>query len=48
QRVSDHGTVSIAAGSYVAPANGFRIRNKSVTLRARGGASVVLEGNLSP
>ena len=44
QRVSDRGVIDIAEGTYVAPANGFRVRNKSMTLSARGGATVVLDG----
>ena len=44
QRVSPGGTIDVAGGVYAAPANGFRARNQSVTIRARNGAEVVLDG----
>jgi len=44
QRVSPGGVIDVAGGVYAAPAGGFSTRNKSLTLRARGGAEVVLDG----
>ncbi len=45
-QVADGGIIQIAAGTYVAPPNGFRISNlrKGFTLRAAPGAEVVLTG----
>lgn len=49
QQVADGGIIEVAAGTYVAPPNGFRISNlrKGFTVRAAGGARVVLEGEAS-
>lgn len=45
-QVPDGGIIQLAAGTYPAPANGFRIRNarKSFTVRAAAGAQVILDG----
>jgi hypothetical protein len=44
--VSDGGEIEIAAGTYAAPTNGFRIRRlgKNFTVRAAAGAQVALSG----
>jgi hypothetical protein len=45
-RVTDGGTIELAAGSYAAPAGGFRVSNlgKGFTIRAALGAAVALDG----
>ena len=45
-QIADGGVIQLAAGTYAAPNNGFRIRNlaKAFTIRAAAGAAVVLDG----
>jgi hypothetical protein len=47
--VSDGGVIEIAGGTYPSPANGWQIANtrKGFTVRAAGGAQVVLDGGRS-
>jgi hypothetical protein len=46
-QAQDADVIEIAAGTYLAPAGGFRISNKQAgfTLRAAPGATVILDGN---
>ena len=45
QQVSGGGIIEIADGTYAAPSNSFRIQvNKSFTIRAAAGATVILDG----